>query len=404
MKQFSVLIIGFLLTLTCPKTARADFVIAGGAKSVKIPIEVQNNIILIPVRINGSFEMNFILDTGVRTTILTEPLVANFLALDSNKPIRVRGLGEGEAIQASLAENVNIDLPGVIGKGLRLIVLPEGLVSYSSMFGKPVYGIIGYALFRQFVVEINYKRKYIRLHNPFRYKAPKKGEKIPISIKKGKPYVQASLTDPGGFSITTDWLIDTGASQALSLFDKGIEPPEPNLETFLGKGLSGDVYGKLGRISNFNVGTFKFEEVIAGYPDASSLGMITNFTWYGNLGSEILSRFNVSFDYYRNRIILRKNNRYDEEFTYNVSGIELIAKGQNFDTFIVSYVRPNSPAAKAGIQVSDIIVSIDGYSLSGHDLGEIYLNLNQKPGKKLALKIARGDSLIKKKFNLYSEL
>ncbi len=404
MRRITGIVFCILLALIFPNTSKADFVISGGYKSVKIPIEIQNNIILVPIRINGSFEMNFILDTGVRTTILTEPMVSNFLSLDSFKSIRVRGLGEGDAIKAALAENVNIDLPGITGKGLRLIVLPEGLVSYSNMFGKPVYGIIGYAVFRQFVVEINYRKKYIRLHDPFRYKTPKKGSFVPIEVKKGKPYVKATLTDYGGFTVTTDWLIDTGASQALSLFDENLTPPEPNLETFLGKGLSGDVFGKLGRISSFEIGKFQFGEVIAGYPDASSLGMISNFSWYGNLGSEILSRFHVIFDYHRKHIILKKNNRFDEEFTYNISGIELIAKGQNFDTFIVSYVRPQSPAAMAGIKVNDIIVSIDGYSLDGHDLGEIYLNLNRKPGKKLALKIVRGDSTFKKKFNLYSEL
>ena len=136
-------------------------------KSVRIPVEIQHNIILIPLRINGSFEMNFILDTGVRTTMLTETMVAGFLNLDTLSTVKVRGLGEGDPIEAALARNVSISLPGVEGSGINLIVLPEGVISYSGLFGKPVYGIIGYEIFRQFVVEINYTQKFVKQQQSF---------------------------------------------------------------------------------------------------------------------------------------------------------------------------------------------------------------------------------------------
>ena len=100
-------------TLSANPLEIAGFRLNNNAKSVRIPIEIQHNVILIPVRINNSFEMRFILDTGVKTSILTEPVMAHFLALDSMAKIKVKGLGDGDPIEADLARNVRMTLPGI---------------------------------------------------------------------------------------------------------------------------------------------------------------------------------------------------------------------------------------------------------------------------------------------------
>lgn len=407
MKRSAALVL-LLLTLVLPFQAKAGFTFKEDTKWVKIPVEVINNIVLLPVRVNGSFEMNFILDTGVRTTILTEPMVTSFLAFDSVENVRVRGLGEGTAIDAVLARNTSMSLPGVIGKGINLIVLPQGVISYSEMFGKPVFGIIGYEIFGQFVVEINYQQEYIKLYDPFKFKPRgryKRNMEL-IDIQKGKPYVQATLTNHQGEQVQSEWLIDTGASQAVALFDNDLQAPEKNIETFLGKGLSGDVFGKLGRVQSFQLGKYVFEDVIAGFPDPGSISILRNeqVSWYGNLGAEIISRFNVIFDYPRGRMYLKKNNKFKKPFSYNISGIEVMAKGNRFQNFYISYVRPDSPAAEAGVQINDQIVALNGLSITHLDIGDMYLSLNRKEGKKISLKIRRGDTTIKKRFELISEL
>ncbi|MDX2248038.1 MAG: aspartyl protease family protein [Bacteroidia bacterium] len=372
---------------------------------VKIPVEIQHNIILIPVRINKSFEMNFILDTGVRTTILTETMVAGFLSLDTLETISVRGLGEGSVIQAALARDLSVSLPGLEGHGINLIILPEGVISYSGIFGKPVYGIIGFEVFRQFVVEINYTQKYVKLYNPFKYKPHRKSTAIPIEIRKAKPYVTATLTDHRGHNIKSQWLLDTGASQAVSLFDDDLPLPYPSVDAYLGMGLSGNVYGKLGRIQEFSLGEFSFQDVIAGYPEANSINMIdTVDTWYGNLGAEIISRFHVAFDYTRGYVYLRKNNLYKKEFFYNISGLELLTMGNNYDQYVISYVRPNSPAEEAGIEVNDQIVGINGFTADQLNIDELYGTLSRQNGKVVSLRLKRQEKIVKVKFRLLSEI
>ncbi len=385
-------------------TQQIGFRFTKKAKSVKIPIETYHNLILVPLRINNSVEMNFILDTGVKTTIFTEPLLADFLSLGKTRKIKVIGLGEGNAIEAEVASNLNISLPsGIEGKGLNMVILPENSISFSSMFGKPVYGIIGYEVFKHFVIEIDYLNSFIRLHKPNKYK-PKKGTIIPIQIERTKPYIETTVVAENGTE-KTRLLIDTGASQAVSLWHGGVDMPTKTIGAFLGQGLSGNIFGRLGRIKGFQVGEFYFENVVAAYPEAESLKMVGKpGDWQGNLGAAILKRFSVTFDYPSNRIILRKNANFKKPFTYNISGIELVARGPSYQAYEVSHIRENSPAEEAGLKKGDMLLSVSNIKTEESDIGEIYNRLNRKPGKKVCIRLKRNGEIMKRCMKIREQL
>lgn len=61
-----------LLIGVCPWITAAQnlgFTIADGRQRVDIPIEVVNNLIVVPVILNETLPLKFIVDTGVRTAI-----------------------------------------------------------------------------------------------------------------------------------------------------------------------------------------------------------------------------------------------------------------------------------------------------------------------------------------------
>lgn len=407
--RFWILFIVFLVS-SLPSYAGQEFGFHFTRKtsSVKIPIEVYHNLILVPIRINDSFEMNFILDTGVKTTILTEMAIARFLSLQHVRDIQVRGLGVGENIDAYAASGLTIKLPGVEGKNMGLIILPPNILNFSELFGQPVYGIIGYDLFQYFTIEINYEQEYIRLYDPAKYKVRgRKNVEIPLEMKRFKPFIKTGWankdTTQKGKNATM--LLDTGASQAVSFFYKDIDIPKLTIDTYLGLGLNGDIYGKLGKVSGFSIDKFRFDGVVAAYPDEASLNFLSEGnSWHGSIGGEILKRFNVVFDYPHKRLILKKNADYNKPFTYNSSGVELIAIGDQYEQLKVNFIRPGSPADKAGLKEGDILLTLNGTSTNTMDIGQIYRNLNRKPGKKVCINLRRGGEKLKKCFRIWAEI
>ena len=65
----------------------------------------------------------------------------------------------------------------------------------------------------------------------------------------------------------------------------------------------------------------------------------------------------------------------------------------NNGTPVVTQVMPNSPASKAGLKVSDVLISADGEKLYLSD--ELLAVLRKKePGQRISLKVKRGDKLL----------
>ena len=104
-------------------------------KRVDIPFEIHNNLIVIPVILNDRLPLKFILDTGVRTAILTDKSISDFLNINYSRTRTIYGAGGRKIIDAYIANNVTIELPGVRGNGHALFVLEEDLLQLRNFLG-----------------------------------------------------------------------------------------------------------------------------------------------------------------------------------------------------------------------------------------------------------------------------
>lgn len=378
------------------------------AKRVEIPFELHSNLIVVPVRINNSEdELKFILDTGVRTAILTNQIYVDSIPRPNDRVITLMGAGKQGNVNAFVSNNISFALPeGVEADGNAMLVLQEDYLQLDSHLGVRIHGIMGYELFSRFVVEIDYINQVVVLHKPEYFKPRRSYRALPMTIEDTKPYIthiRYRVNDTTYVPIKL--MVDTGASHSLLLntdSNEYIEVPEKNLEGYLGRGLSGEIYGYMGRVSGLQIEDYELEGIIASFPEDSSMVIPSQARTKhnGNIGGSILKRFRVVFDYANEKMYIKKNRLFRQEFEYNMSGMELIAVGPLLSTLIVSKIIDDTPAARAGINEGDLIFSVNGRRPPELDLG-IYSSLvSRRPGKRIRIKILRQGKLIKKKFRL----
>src|ERR671938_690303 len=95
-----------------------------GKSSVEVPFEVVRNLMVIPVSINGSRPLRFVLDTGAQGTFLQNAEIADSLNLKIVGKVAVRGVGSGPRREASRAEGVNFNIGGIELSKSGLVVFP----------------------------------------------------------------------------------------------------------------------------------------------------------------------------------------------------------------------------------------------------------------------------------------
>lgn len=424
-------IILFMLLVLYPLTnfSQGIFKFSGTSKRESISFKLVNNIVVFQLEVNGK-KLNFILDSGVGSTILFNLNSADSVDLKNVKKIKLQGLGSATPIDAIMSKGNEMKLKNIVGNNQTVYVIFDDSFDLSSKMGITINGIIGYAILKDFVVKINYGSKLLSFYKSesYEYSRSRKYESFNLEFHKLKPYinVEVQLNEDSMKTTPVKLLIDSGGSDAMWLFENShpdIIAPKKYFRDFLGEGLSGSIYGKRAKIEKLKIGTFEFERPTVSYPDSISVVFARLFRERnGSIGANVLKRFSVIFDYKRGKLTLKKGHFYKEPFYYNRSGIELVYYGKvlvkerantNFEisqtgtsnedrvvldyrykytfkpTYKIQKLREGSPAEKAGLMVGDILIKINGKYTYDLKLEEIIQKFYQKEGAKINLLIER---------------
>lgn len=372
----------------------------------RIYSEIHSNLFVVPIQFNRKIPLFFILDTGVRNSILTEKSISDLLKVKYVRKYTIKGVGEENVVDAYLTNDISISLQGIRGNGNSLLVLEKDYIELTNFLGTNVHGMFGYELFSRFIVQMHYGRKFIKFIDAEIFRIPKRYTKIPISIEDTKPYIFTQVVFKDGSQNTLKLLVDTGASHGLMLdpnSDQKVKIPEKTIDANIGRGLGGNIEGQIGRIESIEFGDYKLDDVIASFPyEGSYTDSLTASTVFrhGSIGGEVLSRFNVIFDYSKEAMYIKKNNTFSKGFYYNLSGLTLKTEGENLERYIVEEVRESSPAYISGVREKDQILSINSFETKTMNLSEINSFFNSKPGKSMTLEVRRGKEILRLKFKL----
>ncbi len=443
MKKTLVTILIYLFF--CPVFAQEGFQFENGVNKISIPFKLINNLVFLPIKVNG-VELNFLLDTGVAETILFSLEDKKEVRFLNTERILLKGLGSQEAVEGLKSTNNLLEFGAMKFRNHMLYIILDPEFNLSSHVGIPVNGIIGYQFFRNYLVEVNYSKKKVVVYRETeknRLKIEKNYKKIPISVEKSKPYIQSTIVQDNK-EIPVKLLIDIGNSDALWLFqDRSelIKVPTKNFEDFLGRGFSGDVKGKRALISKFKMTDFEFNDPVVAFPDSVSIKNVNMVKdRKGSVGGEVMKRFTVVFDYKNNQMYLKKNGNYNTPFSYNKCGVEIQQNGLQWvqetvrmetvplskqdnesggirvytnefkykfqlkPIYEIAYVRPNSPAAIAGLQKGDVIITINNNPTYKRTLQEINALFKTEEEKRITLEVERKSEILKFNFQLYNIL
>lgn len=413
------------------------------AKSDKVKFQLIDNLIIVPIELNG-VELSFLLDSGVSKPILFNITNIDTLQVNDVETVYLRGLGGGEPVEALKSQHNILKIGDAINISQDVFVVFDNTINFTPRLGVAVHGIIGFDLFRDFTVEINYNKKYLRFHKPevYEYKDCKKCESFYLSFYNNKPYINASVQIDSE-NLPVKLLIDTGSSDALWLFEDDSLSMKPNdnkyFEDFLGKGLSGSVYGKRSKVNSFSLKSFKLKDVNVAFPDSTSISYARKHEdRNGSISGELLKRFNIIMDYKNAKITLKRNSKFKSPFHYNKSGIVLEQNGirvvkerymekvidhygrSNEDNTVINFMeslrlnlkpafsivelRKGSPAERAGLMIGDVILSINGKGTHTMKLQDIVQMFSDHDNKLMRLVVERNYSQMRVNFRLEDPL
>ena len=362
---------------------------------ITIPFELVTRHIMLKVKINNSRPLSFVLDTGDRVGIVDID-VAKELGLKLQGQVQIGGAGSS-TLPGSTVEDATWTLPGLEGfsQPLRLAI-PLGRLE--ARFGHDFDGIIGADFIKQFVVEVDYPARVIRLHDKNQFRYDGSGESVPMQLNsQGHPIIEADVTPIGTEPIKGKFVLDLGAGSALALHSPFVS--EHNLlnsklktiRSIGAGGAGGQVTGRVGRVTELKIGSYKIANPVTIFSEDKA-GALSGTALAGNIGQQIASKFKLFLDYDHNRIIFEPAATFNEPFDRAQSGLVLAAEGRDYKIFRITDVLENSPASEVGLQKDDLIIQVNdkpATELSITKIGELF----EKPTP-YKMTIRRGDQTL----------
>ncbi len=324
-----------------------------GVRPVTLSCSILDNVPIVEAKWDKFGPYHFVVDTGSSVTLVSPELAKRYVSESSPTPampqVRVKSSVGGSTLLSP------VTLKAIhLGKA-RFEYVPAlvyDCADLTAQFGVKIDGILGFPLFQNAVLTIDYPHERIVL----RSKIPEDGipgEAILFDNANKTPLVPVRLGDREFAA-----LIDTGSSAAIAINPAGLSPrfsfgpvPGPTIAT-----LTGDRATSEGRLADvLRLGSFDIPNPVADITDELS-----------SLGGGILRNFVVTFDREHDEVFFQREAN-DPLSIPAVRGTGLSFR-KTPAYWKVAGVIPASPADLAGVRPGDLVSRINGEPVDNWDL------------------------------------
>jgi hypothetical protein len=348
-----------------------------------IPFILKGGRIVVNVSIDGENPLPFVLDSGF-SNVLT-PEAAKKLHVSMKGDLSGNGVGNNQVdVHLADIQKYVVGPAELSVQQFAIVPLPRFLTNNGRQ--EPVAGLIGYEVFRRFVVRIDYYNRELTLSLPTDKPQDIRGEMLPLLFNSRFCYVKASIDGvPGYFGI------DTGDEAAITLFKSFYTAHHFPIELPGIKGFQGGVGGTsstlLTRVASLSLGSFTLPHPLTELHFTTG-GAFASTLLAGNLGSQVFRNFIMTFDYPHEALYLQKSPDFGYAMSYGRTGVhlELTDAGK----VVVKAVNEGSPSALAGLRAGDQLIAIDHRPVEGAAYSTVEDWFTPLAGQKLDVDILRG--------------
>jgi Aspartyl protease len=276
---------------------RPGFYIPEHIQQVTFRYQMINNLIVLPVTINDTIQVNLILDTGCRNLVLFGKRFQKLFQFDPKQVVKFSGLGNGNPVVGKLALNNKVSIDAVLGEEIPVIVIEKQNLFHQF---KQIHGVIGYDIFTKFEVEINPKTQMITFRPAASAILGSDFRRVPIRVEDSRPLIDCRVIFTKDKTHICDLMIDTGSALGLLLKTNDIYQYDIyGKKTLLGRGLNGDIYGLTTSTEKLLVSGLEMTNLMTG---------IIQSEWqnYASIGMEVLKDYAMVLNYCKGYAGFRK--------------------------------------------------------------------------------------------------
>lgn len=367
-----------------------------------VPFELNSNKIYVKVKVNDTGPWPFVLDMGSSHSLLDLDLTRELKLEVTGIRKAVHGAGEVPS-EVGEVEVKTLSLPGLSYRVGEMVAMPLTRV-VGPAEGRALRGTLGFDLFQQVVVEVDYRRQQVTFHDAARFDYRGNGAIVPITLDGGHAFVSAEVETMDNKRVSGRFLVDTGARMALVINTPVVNEHDllktepPPLRATVGRGVGGPLNHHVSRVRTLRFGDVTIQQPVATMSQERT-GVFSSGDFAGLIGAEVLRRHHLFIDYTRKRLIFEKQDGQPEPYEFDMSGLFIATEGSEYKAVVVESVTLGSPAAGAGVKSGDRLEIINGKPVADYSLDALRQQW-KRPGAEVRLQLRRGTETIQTQFVL----
>jgi len=373
-----------------PPAERRDYHFPADQTRVTVPFLFMENLIHLPVTIH-SHTGYWVLDSGASMSVIDEDYARQQnLQLEGS----IKGYGFGELFDLGFTTVPGFRV-GDIEFDSQKWYVAKGL--HEKSYEPEIFGILGYDFLSRFVVEIDYDKQLVTFHEPENFHYVGNGVVLDSPLKY-RTFTLPVVLDGKYSSI---WSLDLGSYHSsihYQFAEKNGLLDRPGVET-VSQGVSGISFEKTAAFGCLSIDRFQLANHLLSIPQEKGQGATALGEIGGNIGNSTLKHFHIFLDYPRQQLILEPGRFFKHHFARDGSGL-LVGKSAD-ERPMVSFIAANTPAAEAGLEAGDIILSINGVPVeTNQPIMPLRNLLRGAAGTEIHIAVLRNDERLEKSFTL----